>query len=109
MATPQEKLTHGNETWPVRDDDFEETISSSECGCIQGLFWWRRNSNVGHGYLLHQQASEEIRESWLMKTAKKLKEISEVLAGPRWKNFIRRFAAPAGIHEGELGASKPGF
>ncbi|XWS72714.1 hypothetical protein CRYUN_Cryun02cG0064300 [Craigia yunnanensis] len=85
MATPQEKPTHGNETWPVRDDDysqdFEETISSSECGCIRGLFWWRRNSNEGHGYLLHQQAVEELRESWLKKKAKKLKEFWQGQSG----------------------------
>ncbi|XP_022731910.1 uncharacterized protein LOC111286287 [Durio zibethinus] len=98
MATPQQKPTHANETWPLRDEDytqdFEETISSPSCGCFRGLCWWRRNSNEGHGngYILHQQAAEEIRsESWLTKKAKKLKEISEVLAGPRWKNFIRKF------------------
>ncbi|XWS26184.1 hypothetical protein CRYUN_Cryun26dG0009200 [Craigia yunnanensis] len=93
MATPQEKPTHTNETWPLRDDDysqdFEEMISFSGCGCIGRLCWWHRNSNEGHGYLLQ---AEEIRESWLKNKAKKLKEISEVLAGPRWKNFIRRFS-----------------
>ncbi|XVE53568.1 hypothetical protein DITRI_Ditri03aG0013300 [Diplodiscus trichospermus] len=95
MATPQEKTTEANETWPLRSDDhdyrqdFEETISSSGCGCMGRLCWWRRSSNEGHGYLLQ---GEEIRESWLKKKAKKLKEMSEVMAGPRWKNFIRRFS-----------------
>ena len=28
----------------------------------------------------------------MKKNAKKLKEISEVLAKPKWKNFIRRFS-----------------
>ncbi|XVF35643.1 hypothetical protein REPUB_Repub18cG0163700 [Reevesia pubescens] len=96
MAILQEKPTHTNETWPLRDDDgysqeFEETFPSSGCGCFRGLCWWRRrNSNGGHGHLLQ---GEEIRsESWLKKKGKKLKEISEVLAGPKWKNFIRRFS-----------------
>ncbi|WRX33987.1 hypothetical protein QQP08_026474 [Theobroma cacao] len=97
MATPQEKPAHVNETWPLRDDDdegardFEERISSSGCGCIQGLCWWRRNGNGGgQEYLLHQK--EEVRDGWLKRKAMKLRETSEVLAGPRWKNFIRRFS-----------------
>lgn len=103
MATPQEKVPtlHTNETLPLRHDDhdysqdFEEssTVSFTGCGgCIGGLCWWRRrrNRNEGQGYLLQ---AEEIRgESWLKNKAKKLKVISEVLAGPRWKNFIRRFS-----------------
>ncbi|XVE97372.1 hypothetical protein REPUB_Repub03eG0014000 [Reevesia pubescens] len=95
MATLQEKQTHTNETWPLRDDDdysqdFEETFSSSGCGCFRGLCWCGQNSNEGHGHVLQ---AEEIRsESWLKKKTKELKEISEVLAGPRWKNFIRRFS-----------------
>lgn len=102
MATPQDKPAHdSNGTWPIRDDDYsqdfeESTISSSECGCIRDLICcWPRNSNEKHGYdLLHQQqaAEEIIRESWVKEKAKKLKEISEVLARPRWKNFVRRFS-----------------
>ncbi|XP_022752221.1 uncharacterized protein LOC111300909 [Durio zibethinus] len=154
MVTPQEKPTHSSETRPLRDDeytqDFEEMISSSGCDCLGGLCWWRRSRNEGHGYLLQ---AGEIRETWLKKKAKKLKEMSEVLTGPKWKNFIRRFsiyginkkrrsmqfqydpqsyelnfdegihrkvdagfpdfsarfAAPAGIHKGELGHDKAGF
>ncbi|XVF89365.1 hypothetical protein PTKIN_Ptkin19aG0124600 [Pterospermum kingtungense] len=98
MATPQEKPAHhnNNETWPLRHDhdynqDFEDsTVTSTGCGCINGLCWWRRSINERHnGYLLQ---AEEIRESWLKNKAKKLRELSEVLAGPRWKNFIRRFS-----------------
>ncbi|KAE8687798.1 hypothetical protein F3Y22_tig00111008pilonHSYRG00205 [Hibiscus syriacus] len=95
MATPQpqEKPAHVKETWPLRDDEytryFEETLSSSVSGCIGGLCWWRRNTN---GYMVQAQAEEVRPESWVKRKAKKLKEISEVLAGPRWKNFIRRFS-----------------
>ncbi|GMJ07748.1 hypothetical protein HRI_004444000 [Hibiscus trionum] len=89
-ATPQEKPAQANEAWPLRAEnedysqDFEDSISSSGCGgCFRGLFRWR------HGYLLQ---SEENKEGWLKRKAKKLQEISEVLAGPKWKNFIRRFS-----------------
>ncbi|KAL4319030.1 hypothetical protein GQ457_18G014740 [Hibiscus cannabinus] len=90
MATPP---AHANETWPLEDDeyiqDFEDTFSSSGCGCFGGLCWWRRNTN---GYMVQVQGEEVRSESWVTRKAKKLKEISEVLAGPRWKNFIRRFS-----------------
>ncbi|GMI83862.1 hypothetical protein HRI_002055500 [Hibiscus trionum] len=93
MATPQP--AHANETWPLGDDeysqDFEDTFSSSGCGCMGGLCWWpwRRNTN---GYMVQVQAEEVRSESWVKRKAKKLKEMSEVVAGPRWKNFIRRFS-----------------
>ncbi|KAK8706700.1 hypothetical protein V6N13_057777 [Hibiscus sabdariffa] len=91
-ATPPEKPAQvPKETWPLRavnedySQDFEDLISSSSgCGgCFRGLFRWR------NGYLLQ---SEENREGWVKRKAKKLQEMSEVLAGPKWKNFIRRFS-----------------
>ncbi|KAE8698449.1 hypothetical protein F3Y22_tig00110597pilonHSYRG00224 [Hibiscus syriacus] len=97
MATPQPQ--EKPETWPLRDDEYtqdsEDAYPSSGCGCIGGLCGWRRNSN---GYMVQAQAEEVRSESWLKRKAKKLKEISEVLAGPRWKNFIRRFS-PYGINK----------
>ncbi|OMO61608.1 hypothetical protein CCACVL1_23375 [Corchorus capsularis] len=99
MATPQNQT---KETWPLKDDhdysqDFDqETYSSSGCGCFHGFCWWRRRSrNEGNGYMLHQQEDQNQminKESWLKKKAKKLKEMSEILAGPKWKNFIRSFS-----------------
>ncbi|EXB80751.1 hypothetical protein L484_008531 [Morus notabilis] len=44
-------------------------------------------------------------ESWLVKSAKKLKEVSEVLAGPKWKNFIRRLSK-CGRYADPLGMNK---
>ncbi|KAE8732810.1 hypothetical protein F3Y22_tig00001728pilonHSYRG00063 [Hibiscus syriacus] len=87
-ATSPEKPAQAKETRPFRAEDedyfqdFEDPLSSSGCGgCLRGLFRWRR------GYLLQY---EENRESWEKRKAKKLQEMSELLAGPRWKNFIRR-------------------
>lgn len=46
-----------------------------------GLAWWQRSSQVGE-------------DRWWFRglvALKKLREISEIVAGPRWKTFIRRF------------------
>ncbi|PON91593.1 hypothetical protein TorRG33x02_126320 [Trema orientale] len=103
------------------DDEDQDAILAppfySSCGnCLRGLIpsgWcgggWRRRSNKEgpRRHLLHQQRQEEEEEeeeddqvaarggedqvSWLAKSGKKVKEVSELLAGPKWKNFIRRF------------------
>ncbi|CAB4293653.1 unnamed protein product [Prunus armeniaca] len=93
MANPPEKLAsiHEVSTPPEESyDDFdeEEIAPSSSCGCLWG------RSNIGtQRYLLHQQQEgDQIKENWLVENAKKVREFSEVLAGPKWKNFIRSFS-----------------
>ncbi|KAK1389437.1 Stress induced protein [Heracleum sosnowskyi] len=61
--------------------DEEETVSTSRFSCFGFCF-----NNRGWT-LLHGQQREE---SWLIKKAKKVKEFTEVVAGPKWKNFIRK-------------------
>lgn len=96
MANPQEKLSSAevSETSPLNDEDYVEDCEEEaaakfcSCGCFKGVcLRWRRGR-----YLLHQQQDKGSRESWLKKRVKKLKEISEVMAGPKWKTFIRRFS-----------------
>lgn len=31
--------------------------------------------------------------SWLVRQVKKLREVSEIVAGPKWKNFLRKIGA----------------
>ncbi|KAF8389172.1 hypothetical protein HHK36_025865 [Tetracentron sinense] len=52
-----------------------------------GIVIWRRRNSGGGRYLLQQQE-----ENWWVKRGKKVKEMSEVLAGPKWKTFIRKFS-----------------
>ncbi|KAK4257495.1 hypothetical protein QN277_007073 [Acacia crassicarpa] len=59
--------------------DLEDT-SSSWCG---GCFRWRGSSGGGGGE----------RESWVAEKFRKVKEFSEVVAGPKWKTFIRKISA----------------
>ncbi|CAH8363164.1 unnamed protein product [Eruca vesicaria subsp. sativa] len=74
MATDQETLL---------SDGYVETATATFCGCghlcnLRGLW----NCNL----------QEEKGESWLSKKLKGPKEISEKIAGPKWKNFIRSFS-----------------
>lgn len=68
----------------------EEPDSASGCGCFR-LFGFesRRRNDYERRHLL--QEGEKCREmTWLMNKLDKLKKVSEVLAGPKWKNFIRK-------------------
>ncbi|XP_019053073.1 PREDICTED: uncharacterized protein LOC109114610 [Nelumbo nucifera] len=44
-----------------------------------GSVWWKRIRSV------------ESEDGWWMKAWKKVRQWSEIMAGPRWKTFIRRF------------------
>ncbi|KAJ4827243.1 hypothetical protein Tsubulata_015205 [Turnera subulata] len=72
-------------------EDYEETVTSSACGCFQGLCSGLRRSYT-HKQLVHNQDQEVKEDGWFVEKVKELREISELLAGPRWKNFIRRFS-----------------
>ncbi|KAL9442922.1 hypothetical protein AB3S75_016312 [Citrus x aurantiifolia] len=95
MANPGERAASVSvsETSPLSDEiDLIEEYGDGGCGCFRALcFDWRGR---GQGrYLLQQQEDEEvIREIWLRERAKKIKEFSEVVAGPKWKNIIRRLS-----------------
>ncbi|XXG51983.1 hypothetical protein AAC387_Pa03g0418 [Persea americana] len=77
--------------------DEEESSFASSC-CIPQLFCFpcgRRNSNDTEYISLLQG---EYRESWWMNRFKRIKEFTEVLAGPKWKTFIRRFSYSNDTH-----------
>lgn len=76
----------------------DEVASSSWCCCFgfpsfgggkkinqesRSLLQEEDNNNIDHGDYLHT-------ESWFVNQLKQLKEFSELVAGPRWKNFIRK-------------------
>ena len=78
------------------DDEYEESETFSGCFrrfCFPGR---RRKSGEDRRRLVQQQqqsngAEQQREENWLNKKLNKLKEVSEIVAGPKWKNFIRRF------------------
>ncbi|KAK7265148.1 hypothetical protein RJT34_32764 [Clitoria ternatea] len=72
-----------------REEDFEEASGSGSgcgCGCFS-LKWWKGHGEEGN-LLLGQKGSAG--DSWMVEKLKKVKEASEVIAGPRWKTFIRK-------------------
>ncbi|CAA2972152.1 uncharacterized protein LOC111387520 [Olea europaea var. sylvestris] len=74
------------------DDDNDvnkETPSAGGCAFFRSLcFGWNGENEGDESHLL--QGGEVEKETWLVKKLKKLKEFSEVVAGPKWKNFIRK-------------------
>lgn len=83
-------------TRPQEQDDLQdidEAIPSNGCGGCFRLFGFgfgfNRNGNYEGRSLLQQQEGWE-EESWMVRKLKKLKDVSEMVGGPRWKNFIRK-------------------
>ncbi|KAL1364226.1 hypothetical protein HN51_012393 [Arachis hypogaea] len=66
-------------------EDHQEPGSMCGSGCFQvfKLGWWQSH---GEGKGLAEQKEE----SWLRSRLRKMKELSEVIAGPKWKTFIRK-------------------
>lgn len=89
----------------IEENDFvedydEEMGTSSSCGCVRGLcFRWCPNKiNVTRRHLLLQQNGER-EENFVANKLRQFKQLSEVLGGPKWKNFIRFFSLHAGINK----------
>ncbi|KAK6942229.1 hypothetical protein RJ641_027606 [Dillenia turbinata] len=77
---------------PLREqeDDYENAATDSGCGHCFGRFlsfnkYTRLNDNNND-----QKGVEK--ESWVSEKLKKLKEFSELIAGPKWKTFIRKLS-----------------
>ncbi|KAL5559719.1 hypothetical protein UlMin_035930 [Ulmus minor] len=80
--------TSENDQYYLEDDDQEAHWWCGSC------WWWEKGDGGSRRHLLQQQRSDDYQvaeENWMVKSAKKAKEISEVVAGPKWKNFIRSF------------------
>lgn len=99
MSGYQEKQAFMNTYSPIREssregtpaaaaelyDDDDTAVPPTWCGCFRLCGF---GSRAGDGnYLI---GGEESRESWLGGKLKKLKEFSEVVAGPKWKNMLRK-------------------
>ncbi|KAK7291994.1 hypothetical protein RIF29_07596 [Crotalaria pallida] len=76
-------------------DGLEESTSSSGCGCgffrVFSLKWWQ-----GHDEDEGKRLLEQRDEGWVMNKLKKVKETSEVIAGPKWKTLIRKISSGYG-------------
>ncbi|KAG9456221.1 hypothetical protein H6P81_000729 [Aristolochia fimbriata] len=70
----------------------EEDFFASSGGCWDLLccFGSRRESGYSDEKSLLQ--GEPQGEAWWLRKARSVKEFSEVVAGPKWKTFLRRFS-----------------
>ncbi|KAB2076656.1 hypothetical protein ERO13_A06G050000v2 [Gossypium hirsutum] len=70
----------------------DEGVWGKGCGCFN-LFCLKRRRSYNHinesNTLLHQRGEQHTEEWWKCKL-NKLKQFSEKVAGPKWKNFIRK-------------------
>lgn len=90
MAASDVKM---NSVSPLRDedtngDDIDDYGNSSGCGSCFGKFCFKWCQGKDRGQLLNDDEDNE--EPWWIKKMKKVREASELLAGPKWKNFIRK-------------------
>lgn len=92
MANLQEKPLKEHDEHKGEDiDDYDEAVSPSGCCCHPLFsFKWRKSNDNERGYLLQQKGEQQHRETWWVKRLNKVKEVTEVLAGPKWKNLIRK-------------------
>ncbi|KAE9609765.1 hypothetical protein Lalb_Chr07g0179511 [Lupinus albus] len=72
-----------------QDEDFDGTRNGCGCGWFRvfSLKWLQGHDEEEDKGLLGEKG-----EGWMMNKLKKVKETSEVIAGPRWKNFIRKIS-----------------
>ncbi|KAL2534840.1 hypothetical protein Adt_08191 [Abeliophyllum distichum] len=81
-----EREHEGGDDDDVNDVVYEEAGSVGGCACFRLFcFGWNRENEEEKSHMLQGE-----KEPWLVKELKKLKEFSEVVAGPKWKNFIRK-------------------
>ncbi|KAH6779305.1 hypothetical protein C2S52_010542 [Perilla frutescens var. hirtella] len=79
-------------TYDGGDDDYDNgTAVGSGCGCFR-RFCFGQDGDESRSSLLREKeeggALQE--ESWLVAQLKNLREFSELVAGPKWKNLIRK-------------------
>ncbi|MGI4370287.1 hypothetical protein ACR2V4_27230, partial [Klebsiella pneumoniae] len=85
MAKPQDTQPFLHNISPIKDheragshtDPEDDYLQPSGCACFR-LF----SLGTGEG--------EQKETSWIKNKLQKAKEVSEVMAGPKWKNFLRR-------------------
>ncbi|KAD4180116.1 hypothetical protein E3N88_28707 [Mikania micrantha] len=82
---------HEHEPKHVSDDYYN---SDHGCSCFRLFSYFdTRHRNEETVSLIYQRPGDFLdNDGWLMKQFKNMKEFLELAAGPRWKNFIRRFS-----------------
>ncbi|XVF58104.1 hypothetical protein PTKIN_Ptkin07bG0035900 [Pterospermum kingtungense] len=90
----------------VVDDDIHDLkFANRGCCCWMpchsavGSIWWQRIATDDNA----NSASTSHEEPWWIRGWKKVREWSELVAGPKWKTFIRRFNKNKASNAGGVG------
>ena len=70
-------------------DWYEHEQEGGACGCFRSVFGyrlWRQHDGGGGGDGVGGE------EGWMMNKLRKIREVSEVFAGPKWKTFMRKMS-----------------
>ncbi|KAK4431816.1 hypothetical protein Salat_0943700 [Sesamum alatum] len=74
-----------------RRKDGDDYVAGGGCGCFRRFCFGWDDGGESHNYLLQGRGERRgHKEAWVAAQLKKLKEFSELVAGPKWKNFIRK-------------------
>lgn len=80
-------MEHEHEGNDIPDDE------TSSLSCFRLFCCFDTHDSESAGFLYQQPSGDLInQDTWIMKRVKSVKEYSELVAGPKWKNFIRRFS-----------------
>ncbi|KAL8524314.1 hypothetical protein ACS0TY_014044 [Phlomoides rotata] len=81
MARPQH-----TPVFPADNYDYDEMATAIGCGCFRRFcFGW--GEEEGRSYFLREKEGSQ---PWVKAKLKKLRELSEMVAGTKWKNLIRK-------------------
>ncbi|KAE8657920.1 Homeobox protein knotted-1-like 3 [Hibiscus syriacus] len=93
MTNYQEKPIFMKAELDVDQVEYEDEVWGKGCSCFS-LFCFKRrrfNDDDESDSLLHRRGEEQT-ETWWKPKLNKLKQVSEKVAGPKWKNFIRKMS-----------------
>ncbi|KAI5585724.1 hypothetical protein BDE02_06G164600 [Populus trichocarpa] len=85
------RMSHEQEGYDHLDDYEEEAYSANGCCCFRLFTFNLRRNNEREYDILNENGDH--RDPWLVRKLKKVKEASEIVAGPKWKTFIRKIGA----------------
>ncbi|KAL4564098.1 hypothetical protein LXL04_028150 [Taraxacum kok-saghyz] len=90
METEQEDNHHSDDYYNYDD---VEAVSINKCGCFRFFSYFNYHPHDGEtrAFIRHISVDPLKNDTWLATRIKRLKEFSELIAGPKWKNFIRKF------------------
>ncbi|KAK3225235.1 hypothetical protein Dsin_005097 [Dipteronia sinensis] len=100
MAVDEAAMAHQRDLEPIEETSSNSLLRNKRCGCFPcfnsrgssssptvGLAWWERIRTV------HQIQPPHSQRWWTPAVSAflRVREWSEIVAGPKWKTFIRRF------------------